>query len=226
MLDQLIIGDKHSYDDFEASISARKIGMPEQKKMRETIPYSNITYDFSRINGEIYYEDRELEYSFEMTAETPEKLEDLKAAFSNWITGVFQEELHDPFIPDYHFIATYDSMTYDDEAGLEKTTANVKFTAYPYKIANYKTVYKAAVLSTLPFNISVVNKSSHPVTVNFSGKSSFEVNDGVKNIITEYPEPFVYSKAIGRLECGLRILTISGAKTGDEIEISFAEEVI
>ena len=78
MIDQIKIGDKSSYDDFSASFSNRKIGKPKKKVIKETIPFSNITYDFSAINGELYWEERELEYTFEITADTPEELEELK----------------------------------------------------------------------------------------------------------------------------------------------------
>lgn len=163
MTDQLIIGSKASFDDFFASVAKRTIGMPKKKSIKETVPYSNETYDFSAINGELYWEERELEYVFEIIAPTPEKLEELKTAFATWVMNVQGEELHDPFIPDYHFKATYNDMDFDDEEGLEKTTATVTFTAYPYKIANYPTVYEGREVSPETLRIGVNNPSGHPV---------------------------------------------------------------
>lgn len=142
MIDQLIIGDKASFDDFSASLASRDIGAPKKKSIKETVPFSNITYDFSAINGELYWEERELEYTFEITARTAEELEELKRAFLNWVMFVHKEELHDPFIPDYHFVATYDDMKIEDEAGLEKTTITVTFTADPYMRGNARKVYE------------------------------------------------------------------------------------
>ena len=223
MLDQLIIGDKNSYDDFGASLASRKIGTPAKKKIRETIPFSNITYDFSKINGEIYWEDRELEYVFEMTAETPEKLEDTKAAFSDWVMNVFQEKLHDPFIPDFHFIATYESMSYDDEKGLDKTTATVKFTAYPYKIANIPCSYLLHIPSDSIVNVSVVNNSSHPITVTFKATSMFSSYTTVCDGETEIA--YFRGEDVGKLQCGLRHLSISSQLETD-IEITYVEEVL
>lgn len=152
-MDQLIIGEKASFDDFGASVASRKIKMPKKKVIKETVPFSNITYDFSAINGEIYWEERELEYVFEITAETPERLEELKTAFASWVASAQEAELHDPFIPDYHFRATYEDMTPEDDEGMDKTTLTVKFTAYPYMIANVAkpiadVVYKPGGLNT------------------------------------------------------------------------------
>ena len=88
MLDQLRIGDKYSYDDFFASVAERKIKKPKKKKIKDTVPYSNKTYDFSAINGEVYWEERELEYILELDADTPEELEERKIALSSWLMNV------------------------------------------------------------------------------------------------------------------------------------------
>ena len=168
MIDQLIIGDKASYDDFSASMASRKIGTPKKKSITATVPYSNVTYDFSKINGELYWEQRPLEYVFEIIASTPEKLEELKTAFSAWVMNVLNEKIHDPFIPEYHFVGTYDDIDYDDEETLDKTTATVKFKAYPYKIANLPTIIEGYVSGNLVSNqIALGNRSSHrvPATV-------------------------------------------------------------
>ena len=74
MIDQLIIGDKASCDDYGASVASRKIVPPKKKEIKETVPFSNVTYDFSAINGEQYWEERELEYTLEIIAPTPEEL--------------------------------------------------------------------------------------------------------------------------------------------------------
>lgn len=163
MIDQLMIGDKASFDDFSASVAARVIGTPPKKTIKETVPFSNTTYDFSKINGELYWEERVLEYIFELTAHTPEELEELKAAFSAWVMAVMNEQLSDPFIPDYHFLATYDEMEFEDDEGMDKTTATVTFTAYPYKIANVAKVYDATVPANSSVTFAILNESSHRI---------------------------------------------------------------
>ena len=179
MLDQLRIGDKYSYDSYGASVKERKISAPSKKVIKETVPFSNETYDFSAINGELYWQERQLEYILEMDADTPEALESLKIAFNAWVMNVQKEELHDPFIKDYHFIATFDSISFDDSE-VEKTTITVRFTAYPYMIANTKKSYSSLVI-TAESSVNIVNNSarkvtptfvcSTPVTVTIDGKS-------------------------------------------------------
>lgn len=163
MIDQLIIGDKASYDDFLASMASRNIGNPKKKSITATVPYSNVTYDFSKINGELYWEQRELEYVFEIIASTPEKLEELKTAFATWVMNVQNEEIHDPFIPEYHFVGTFEDIDFADEETLDKTTVTVKFKAYPYKIANLPTVIEGSVSGSVEVSVALGNRSSHRV---------------------------------------------------------------
>lgn len=165
MYDQLIIGDKASFDDFGASVASRKIKMPPKKSIKETVPFSNLTYDFSAINGETYWEERELEYVFEITADDPEKLEELKRRFSSWVMSVQEQELHDPHIPDYHFLATYSKLEPEDDEGLDKTTLTVTFTAYPYMIANYPKVYDTLLPVKGVRTLTIMNESDHPVSL-------------------------------------------------------------
>lgn len=176
MTDQLIIGDKGSFDGFEASLALRTIRMPSKKSIKETVPFSNVTYDFSAIDGEVYWEERELEYVFEIIAPTPERLEELKAAFSNWVMNVFQEEIHDPFITDHHFIGTFEDIEYDDEEGLDKTTATVTFTAYPYKIANIQKVYVVECPVAVSPSVVIVNESSHPIVPTIKAETDIILN--------------------------------------------------
>lgn len=163
MIDQLIIGEKASFDDFGASLATRNIGMPTKKSIKETVPFSNVTYDFSKINGELYWEERELEYVFEIIASTPERLEELKTAFASWVMNVHQEEIHDPFIPLHHFVGTFDDIDFEDEESLDKTTVTVTFTAYPYKVANQPTVFEETSSMDTRKRLIVENTSSHRV---------------------------------------------------------------
>ena len=55
LLDQLRINDKYSYDDFEASLKERTVSEPKKKTIKDTVAYSNQTYDFSAINGDVYW---------------------------------------------------------------------------------------------------------------------------------------------------------------------------
>lgn len=224
MIDQITIGDKSSFDDFAASVAQRKIKMPKKKSIKETIPFSNRTYDFSAINGEVYWEERELEYIFEITADSPEQLEDLKREFAAWVAGVKEQELHDPHIPDYHFLATYDDLDPEDDEGLDKTTLTVKFTAYPYMVANLPKVYETPLSASGQLTFPVLNESKHPVSLTVANTVGITMKIGNATTAALSRGDGTYGSL--KLPAGLStvVLTNSEAVAGT-VRISFYEEV-
>ena len=222
MLDQLRIGDKYSYDDFFASVAERKIGKPKKKIIKETVPHSNITYDFSKINGEIYWEERELEYILELEADTPEELEELKIPLCGWLMNVIEEDLYDPFIDDYHFRATYEDINFDDSEVL-KTTVTVKFKAYPYMLSNKEKVYSFAIPTDEALTATITNSSSHRITPTFiveSASVNFEFA-GSSYVISEGET----TDSSIMFSAGDSVLVIQANEVGGNLTIKFTEEV-
>ena len=220
MIDQLIIGNKASYDDFEASVRERAITDGKKKEIKDSVPFSNVTYDFSAINGEIYWEEKELEYIFEITADTPEELEEKKLAFKSWIMNVMGEKLYDPFIRDYHFIATYNDNDVDDSE-IEKSTITAKFTAYPYMIANKPTTYVVELEKSKEITVAIVNGSSHRITPTFNASVAFTVKMGDSSFSVPSGETTDDSF---KLAVGKNVLILQAAESGT-VNISFYEEV-
>ena len=222
MLDQLRIGDRYSYDDFLASVAERKIGKPKKKVIKETVPHSNKTYDFSKINGEIYWDERELEYILEIDADTPEELEELKIALCGWLMNVQEEDLFDPFIEDYHFKATFSDIDFDDSE-IEKTTASVKFTAYPYMLSNTEKVFAAAIPTGTALTLSVKNNSRHRITPTLVAEAAgvvFEFNGSSYSI----GEGETTDSSL-MLPVGDSVFTIQPNATGGKFTVKFREEV-
>lgn len=224
MIDQLIIGDKASFDDFSASVAQRKIKMPKKKSIKETVPFSNRTYDFSAIGGEVFWEERELEYIFEITADSPEQLEELKRKFSAWLAGVQEQELHDPHIPDYHFLATYDDLDPEDDEGLDKTTLTAKFTAYPYKIANLPKVYDVTLPTSAHTAIQVLNESDHPVSLTVANTVYITMKIGTAATAPISAGSGTYGAL--KLPAGVTTIELTNSEAvGGTVRISFYEEV-
>lgn len=224
MIDQIKIGNKSSFDDFEASVCQRKINKPKKKSIRETVPFSNVVYDFSAINGEVYWEDREFEYIFEITADTPELLEEKKRAFAAWVMNIADEVLKDPFIEGYHFKATYADIDEDDDESIEKTTISVSFTAYPYMIADNETVYNQVLQPSGTATVTVVNNSSHRLlpTITLDSDCSITFN-GINYTIPAG----VYTGDALWLVVGDNEFTLKNPSTSRSctVKISFFEEV-
>lgn len=220
MIDQLIIGMVSSYDDYEASVKERTDNPPKKKTIQETVPFSNKIYDFTSINGEIYWEPRILEYVFEIIANSPEELEEKKQAFCSWIMNVMEEEIHDPFIPDYHYKGTFDSIDIDDSE-IEKSTITVTFKAYPYKISNIKRV-SAFVLEDVEKTVNIVNNSSHRITPTLQSDVPYTVK--MNNSSYALPAGEVTNSQF-TFSTGVNTLDIRSTAENGTLKIEFSEEV-
>lgn len=221
MIDQLIVGNKSSFDDYEASLKTRIINKPAKKSIRETVPFSNVVYDFTAINGEIYWEERDLEYVLEIMAETPELLEQKKAALASWLMNISDEVLNDPFIKDYHFKVTFDDIKEEDEEDVEKTTITVMFKAYPYMIANEPKILASSLAANVEKEMVIVNESSHRITPTIEADFPVTITmDGVSYGIaagTTTDDSF-------KLAAGNNALKLKSANAG-EVKFTFIEEI-
>ncbi len=221
VIDQLIVGGKRSYDDFEANVKEREVTAPKKKSIKETVPFSNKTYDFSKINGEIYWNERELTYVFEITANSPEELEDKKQAFTDWIMNINDEKIFDPFISDYHFIGSFDDIDFDDSE-IEKSTITVTFSAYPYMISNAEKVFTFQLTEGEEITTNLINNSSHRIIPTFTSDIDFVITKGMSSF--SFPSGTTKSEKF-KLEKGVSMVKMQPASEGGTVKILFNEEV-
>ena len=221
MIDQLTIGNKKSFDDFEANVKERTISKPKKKSIRETVPFSNVVYDFSAINGEVYWEERDLEYVLEIMADTPEQLEQKKSALASWLMNVSEEVLEDPFIKDYHFVSTFDDISEEDEDNVEKTIVTVKFKAYPYMIANSAKIFSVSLVANTEQEIAITNESSHRITPTIEADMTFTLKKG--DVSYGIPAGVTTDDSF-KLDAGMNVLTLLASEEGN-VTFTFFEEV-
>ena len=223
IFDQLIIGKTASLDDFDASVKERRIYAPKKKSIKETVPFSNVTYDFSAINGEVYWEERELEYVFEIIADNPEQLERKKTRFTNWIMNVMNEEIHDPYDPDWHYVGTFESLDPVDDESMEKTTITVLFMAYPYNIANALTVYTIKIPAASSVEKTIKNDSSHRITPTLYASAEMTLEIG--NASYTIPAGEVHDDSL-TFDAGSTVITVRNQGCAScTLNIVFLEEV-
>lgn len=127
---------RHLCEDFGLCVSAQPgLSAPVQKTARVDIPFSHGTLDFSALNGEVYYQDRELSFSFDVLADGPEDLEAQLAAVASWLSPVCGDELVDDDRPDVYFRASAPSLSVSrDETGLA-ASVEASFSVYPFALA-------------------------------------------------------------------------------------------
>lgn len=130
---------KHSYKDFGLTISNQNIGNPSKVKIQESIPFSNVKYDFSEIYGEQGYDERTLSYTFNVAYR--EKAPDFyiyQTELLRWLmTPNRKTVLKDDRIPGYYFMAEVVTGP-ENEFKFVGGSLTVNFTAYPFKIAELR----------------------------------------------------------------------------------------
>lgn len=173
MIKQLIIDGKKSYDDFGVYISNRQISSPAKKTVKQEIPYSNIVYDFSKINGEIYWNERELKYEFDIAEYTTEKMEVVKSNLMEWLLNVHDTDIYDPYIGEYHFHGSYDKDSWSEDFGAG--TISVSFLVYPYKIANNAVSVFLDESEYTEYELNLNNNSSHRVSLTITSTGNFTI---------------------------------------------------
>ena len=127
--------NKHSFNDLGITIlNTRVIEAPSKIKVTETVPFSNITYDFSNLYGGNCYTERKLEYEFLLKANNSKELELKRIEVENWLLSTSSKtELFDDNLEDYYYLAECESVEFEDLNNIGKLKAY--FVAYPFRIS-------------------------------------------------------------------------------------------
>lgn len=128
----ITINEKHSFKDFKLTIKNKKIGIPKKKKIKESLPYMNGSYDFTALYGEPTYDDRELEYSFNVIGENKFDLNSKKMKILEWLTEKNTFDLFDDTLPEYYFKSTIEELDFNEQGNTGEL--NLKLSCYPFKI--------------------------------------------------------------------------------------------
>ena len=129
--------NKHSFNDLRLTVlNTRTIKTPSKIKVTQTIPFSNITYDFSNLYGSNCYTERKLEYEFLIKADNNMSLEFKRMEIENWLlSSNTKTKLLDDNIPNYYYLAECESVEFEDLNNIGKLKAI--FIAYPFRISDH-----------------------------------------------------------------------------------------
>ena len=121
--------NKHSFRDLGITIlNTRVIETPSKIKITETIPFSNITYDFSNLYGSNCYTERKLEYEFLIKADNNKDLELKRMDIENWLlSSSTKTKLFDDNLDGYYYNAECISTEFEDINNIGKLKAIIKY---------------------------------------------------------------------------------------------------
>ncbi len=218
MIKQLIANGKSSYDDFGIYIKERNPSLPTKRKNRQTVPGMHGSYDFSLLYGEAMYDDRTIEYKFDITGWDVEDLDTERRRVFDWIMNINQTEILDEYSPDYHWFGSYSEGSWKEDA--EQGLLTVKFLVYPFAISNLPVEANFNINSSVKKPVIIDNHSSHRVmpTIVTDGNINIEKGGGSISLSTgEWEIDNFY------LEKGENTILISG---NANVCVKYFEEVL
>lgn len=188
---------KHSFKDLGITMAhKREIGIPNKKKIKQTVPFSNQTYDYSELFGSQVYEERPIKYTFNIAnreIKTKAQMNMVKTEMINWLmTSGGKQKLYDDHYEDYYFLAEIEGSSSFQE-NWYYGFLEVEFTAYPFMIKERKEGndiwdtfnFLLDVSQLTTFNIvgskrvSLINNGAPNVTPKIIANSSFTIiHDG------------------------------------------------
>lgn len=234
MISQIEFNNKKSYDDFNLEIDSLEIGYPKPNILRESIPFMNGSYDFSNINGDLTYSDREINIGFSIS-----NLSDLTTIRVNiiyesvvlWLSSGTNKLKIDH--NEGYFIGRVEEISPIGVANLTGRI-DVKFTCNPIRfseryegsdiwdIFNFELDYSQSTSFAITGTktVTINNPSIHSITPEVICSGDMEIT---KNDITYLFKAGTTKDWRFKLDKGENILNIKG--TGD-IELRFRKEVL
>ena len=210
---------KGSYTDFGLCIKNRTISLPKKKTIKEDIPFFNGSYDFSNMNNEIYWEDREIEYIFDISNIDFSEVEKLKEKVVDWLLNIQETQIEDDYNQDYYYFGSYEDNSWEEN--WEQSELSVIFSVYPYKIKKEPTIQNEEV-ETTEKQIIINNESSHRVI------PTITVGNNISIIIGENQYAYTegtYTDSNLILNKGKNTWTIKATNSSTNLNISYRKEV-
>lgn len=117
---------------------SRELSIPNKRKTKLSVPFSNKMYDYSEIFGSQVYEERNIKYNFNIagrSVRTKDQMNWLKTTIINWLMNSGgKQPLYDDNFPGIYFLAEVEG----DVSFMENWNfgfLEVTFTAYPFMIS-------------------------------------------------------------------------------------------
>lgn len=186
----ITINGKNSFIDFGLVISDKTVGLPTKKVITDTVPFLNGFYDFSNVQGFSYFDDRYLEFIFDITADTQTELEELYTNVLIWLMDTNQSTIYDTE-SQKTYVGSLDKWSVEEDILYKQLT--VSFKCQPYSLLATQTIHVTSLATAylpivqIPTPIKFVNGNdrSNVTLVIYKDNDSSHTNRYVETYILE-----------------------------------------
>lgn len=217
LIKQLRANGKSSYDDFDIYIRERNPSIPTKRTNKKTVPGMHGSYDFSSLYGEVIYEDRIIEYKFDITGWNIRDLDRERRRVLDWLMNINETQIIDDYSPNYYYLGSYSEGSWQEDA--EQGLLTVKFSVYPFAISRIPMEVNFESIEDNKKEITIENKSSHRVIPTIITDNDILIELGGKSANLSKGEWTIDNFY---LEKGENILQVSGKA---KVCIKYNEEV-
>lgn len=130
-----IFGDYDSRENNMFLIS-RDAPTPSEKEITESVPYMQGVYDFSTLNFDRYFDNREVTYQVMLFENEYENRKHPEQDIKRSLMKLDIQPLYDTHDQGYHWLGKCKSVTVDDDAEKGTLACTVVFDCYPFAIYN------------------------------------------------------------------------------------------
>lgn len=127
-INQILFGDKGTYDDFGLLMTGRSIGAPSLKKKQLNIPFRDGVLDYTQSNGRTFFDNRKLAFDFKLI--DPDKFYIAYSALAEHVHGQYMQ-VTIPDDPSYYYYGICEVSDLSVSKALGRITVSVD--AEPYK---------------------------------------------------------------------------------------------
>lgn len=122
-----------STEDLGVWVTAADYGKLRARIVKEKIAYRNGSLNMSRTDGNLYFEECTIKYTFAIEADTPEQLEDKLSALESWLYSNGSNELSDGYKAGWLYTDVQCETTETKYLNDQRTQAKLiaELTAYP-----------------------------------------------------------------------------------------------
>lgn len=235
-MNQIIFNNKKSYTDLNITLDSFSISAPSKKKIKDSVPFMNSSYDFSTIgsNGEIVYDDRIIKAKFNLKERNRSDLWDKYSEVLEWLIGTGQQQLIITDMADCYYLGEVENAPSFETIVKRAGIMEVEFIAYPFKFG-VSLEGSEQLWDTFNFNTDYMQETALDV----SGSKTVQIynvgrvvsptvscNSSMTATINGYTANFIAGDNVDylfKLQPGMNSIVING--TG-HIEFKFRKELL
>jgi phage-related protein len=138
--------------------------------------------DLSHLLGHRVYENRDITYVFYRFGVPQNTARDVQSTIENLLMREFDQQLHDSFEPDFHYLGKCREVVVEDEFAFRRMRIQISFDLYPFKVDNF--MESADLFDPFNFDLDAFQRIEDGLSYRITGERNIQLyNSGQKVLV-------------------------------------------